>query len=75
MSVCSVPCRRLIGEPRQQPKKFYNIDTDAELRAGANVIKLFTVVSHKFLLQARAFVPGKPFQLSLMFVSKDRSLP
>jgi hypothetical protein len=32
-----------------------------------NVIKLFTVVSYDFSYQARVFVPGKPFQPSLMF--------
>jgi hypothetical protein len=37
---------------------------------GPNVIKLFAAVIYEFLLSARGFVPGKPFQLSLMFVSK-----
>ncbi len=37
---------------------------------GANVIKHFTVVSYDFSFKARAFVPGKPFQPSLMFVDK-----
>ncbi len=50
-------------------EKNYNIAT------GAIVIKLFTAVSYKFLQKARAFAPGKPFQPSLMFVGKARSLP
>jgi hypothetical protein len=29
-------------------------------------------VSYEFLQQARAFVPGKPFQSSLMFVGKAK---
>ncbi len=33
------------------------------------------VVSYDFSYQGRAFVPDKPFQPSLMFVDKDRSLP
>jgi hypothetical protein len=37
------------------------------LLPGANVIKLFTAISYEFLYQARAFVPGKLFQSSLMF--------
>ncbi len=36
----------------------------------ANVIKLFTAVSYEFSLLARVFVPGKPFQPSLMFAGK-----
>jgi len=35
---------------------------------GANAIKLFTAVSY-------AFAPGKPFQPSLLFVGKARSIP
>jgi hypothetical protein len=42
---------------------------------GVNVIKRFTAVSYDISLQARAFVPGKPFQPSLMFASKARGLP
>jgi hypothetical protein len=38
--------------------------------SGVNVIKLFTAVSYNFLKEARAFVPGKPFQPSLMFAGK-----
>ncbi len=45
------------------------------LTPGANVIKLFTALSYDFSLKARAFVPGKPFQPSLMFVDGARSLP
>jgi hypothetical protein len=41
----------------------------------ANVIKLLTAVSYQFSLQARAFVPFKPFQSSQMLVGKARSLP
>jgi hypothetical protein len=36
----------------------------------ANPIKLFMKVIYKYLLQARAFVPGMPFQPSLMFAGK-----
>jgi hypothetical protein len=39
---------------------------------GANVIKLYTAVSYDFFNE---FVPGKPFQPSLLFVGKARSLP
>jgi hypothetical protein len=35
---------------------------------GANVINLFTAVSYDFSYKARAFVPGKFFKPSLMFV-------
>ncbi len=38
-----------------------------------NVTKLFTVLI-KFFQYARMFVPGRPFQFSLMFVDKARSL-
>ncbi len=41
----------------------------------ANVIKLFTAVSYDFSYQARAFVPGKPFQPSLMFAGKAGAYP
>jgi hypothetical protein len=41
----------------------------------ANVIKIFTAVSYDFSLKARAFVPGKPFQTSLIFVGKARAYP
>jgi hypothetical protein len=40
-----------------------------------NLIKLFTAVRYNFSLKARAFVPGKPFQPSLMFVGKARAYP
>ncbi len=40
------------------------------LQPGANVIKLFRALSCEFLQYTRAFVPGKPFQPSLMFVGK-----
>ena len=45
------------------------------LTPGVNVMKLFTAVSYAFSKKARAFVPGKPFQPSPMFVSEARSLP
>ncbi len=35
---------------------------------GPNVIKLFTAVLYECSLKARAFVPGKPFQPSLLIV-------
>jgi hypothetical protein len=37
---------------------------------GANVIKPFTTISYAFSQEARAFVPRKPFQPSLMFGGK-----
>jgi hypothetical protein len=45
------------------------------LTPGPNVTKLFTSVIYEILLEVKAFVPGKPFQPSLMFVGKARSLP
>jgi hypothetical protein len=42
---------------------------------GANVTKLFMAVSYDFSLQARAFVPGKPFQPSLMFAGRAEAYP
>jgi hypothetical protein len=42
---------------------------------GANVMKLFTSLIYELLYKARVFVPGKPFQLSLLFVNKVKSLP
>jgi hypothetical protein len=48
-------------------------------RPGANVIKLFTAaiyeIFNKSMCLARVFVPGKPFQGSLMFEGEARSLP
>jgi hypothetical protein len=41
----------------------------------ANVIKLFMTVSYDFSILARAFVPGKPFHLSLMFLGKAGAYP
>ncbi len=35
-----------------------------------NAIKLFTHITYKFSKQARAFVSGKPFQSSLIFIGK-----
>jgi hypothetical protein len=43
------------------------------LRPVANVIKLFTAVSYVY--SARGFVPGKPFQPSLMFTGKAGTYP
>ncbi len=37
---------------------------------GACTIKLFTAVIYGFLKKDREFVPGKPFQPSLVFASK-----
>ncbi len=44
------------------------------IKLARDVIKLFMSVIYKFLYQARAFVPDKPFQPSLMFVGKARIL-
>ena len=41
----------------------------------ANVIKLFTAVSYDFLYLARAFVPGKLSQPSLMFKVRSGAYP
>jgi hypothetical protein len=41
----------------------------------AKVIKQFTAVSYNFLKYAWAFVPGKPFQPSLMFEGKAGAYP
>jgi hypothetical protein len=43
-------------------------------RPRSNVIKLFTAVNYEFSKLAR-FVPGKPFQPSLPYVGKAKSLP
>jgi hypothetical protein len=40
------------------------------LNPGTNVIKHFTAVSYAFSQQARSFVPGKPFQSSLIIAGK-----
>jgi hypothetical protein len=45
------------------------------LASGANVIKLFMDVIYEFLLWARAFVSGKPFQPWLMFAGKAWAYP
>ncbi len=37
------------------------------LSTGVNPIKLFTAVIYGYLQSATVFVPGKPFQPSLMF--------
>jgi hypothetical protein len=41
---------------------------DLKTQTGDNVIKLLTDVSYEFSQKARAFVPGKPFQPSLIFM-------
>jgi hypothetical protein len=41
---------------------------------GACTGKLFTAVIYELFKQARVFVPGKPFQPSLMFVGESTSL-
>ncbi len=40
------------------------------LKPGLNVIKLCTDIIYECLQKARVFVPGRPFQPSLMFVVK-----
>ncbi len=45
------------------------------LTPGPNFIKLFTAVSYEFSQLARVFAPGKPFQLSLLFLGEARNLP
>jgi hypothetical protein len=40
-----------------------------------NLIKLFTVVIYGSSYYARLFITGRPFQPSLMFLSKARILP
>jgi hypothetical protein len=51
------------------------VSDDGGSEPGANVKKLFTAASYDFSYNARAFFPGKPFQPSLMFVGKAKSLP
>jgi hypothetical protein len=43
--------------------------------SGVNVMKLFTDVSYDFSKLAGAFVAGKPFQPSLMFVGRSGTYP
>jgi len=45
------------------------------LTPGNNVIKLFTPAIFRFSYQARVFVPGRPFQLSLLFAGKAKTYP
>jgi hypothetical protein len=47
----------------------------ATLAPGGNFQKKFLVVIYEYSKRSRVFVPGKPFQLSLMFLDKARSLP
>jgi hypothetical protein len=51
-------------------KRFTLFIHAASWYTGANVIKLFAAVNYDFSYEARAFVPGKPFQHSLMFCGK-----
>ena len=44
------------------------------LISGANGMKLFSYVNYICMQYARVIAPGKPFQLSPRFVSKDREL-
>ncbi len=48
---------------------FYNIDPTAKF------YKTFAVVIYKFLWYAGVFVPGKPFQPSLLFAGKAGAYP
>jgi hypothetical protein len=54
---------------------YFNKNQELKFDSRACIIKLFTAVIYGFSLQARVFVPGKPFQPSLMFVGEARSLP
>jgi len=45
------------------------------LTPAPNVKNLFTLRIYKCSYEARVFVPGKPFQPSLLFACKARSLP
>jgi len=40
-----------------------------------NVLNLFMAIIYEWAKSARVFVPGKIFQLILMFEGKSRSLP
>ncbi len=51
------------------------ITTISFYSSGINVIKLFTAISYDFLKLATAFVPGNPFQSSLIFVGKAGAYP
>ncbi len=46
---------------------------EIQVRVGQNVIKLFTDRIYEFLQLDRLFVPGNPFQPSLMFADKARA--
>jgi hypothetical protein len=53
----------------------FEAETQSNLRlcrSGPNVTKLFTTVIYQ---KARAFVPGRPFHISLLFANKARNLP
>ncbi len=55
------------GNSKNMDKKSY-----ITLGPGTSVVKLVTTVIYICLEQARVFVPGKPFQPSLMFASRLR---
>jgi hypothetical protein len=49
--------------------------TNSHFHPGANPMKLFTAVIDGFSQIAGVFVPGKPFQPSLMFAGKAGTYP
>jgi len=55
---------------QQWQQVFYSVPSSKHQRHGANVTKLFSDVMCEFSQYVRVFVPGKPSQLSLMFVSE-----
>ncbi len=71
----STPSDRSIRRLRIRRINLFQSDFVARDITGINVIKLFAVVIYELLKYARAFVPGKAFQPSLMFTGEARSLP
>jgi hypothetical protein len=71
--------KRVVGlAPERDLEKmdlFVEILPTRKHRKICSLIKLFTAVIYGFLEQARMFIPGKPFQPSLMLVGKARSQP
>ncbi len=61
-------------EPCFDHNKCYLFNANFHYCPGPDIIKLFKPMNYKFSKKARAFVPVKPFQPSLMFVGKARSL-
>ncbi len=53
----------------KKKKKLKNVD------AGPNIIKLFTVVIYNCSYQAGGCDPGKPYQPSIMIMSKAGAYP